>query len=249
MGNKETRIYGENININKNKVKSFWNKRAEKYTEDNPYRAVKCNDSNSNYANILDEYEKETIIPKLNINKNSRVLDIGCGIGRLTEVIAPESKYYLGTDFAQDLLNIARTRIGANGNCDFQVCDFVNISKNNIGKRNAPFNTVVLAGVAMYINDEELQECFENLLDILDEKSTIYICQPIAIETRLTLEEFQSKELNTEYNVIYRTIEEYVELFKVFTDNGFEICENEKFLTEIKQYSETVRHYFILKRS
>lgn len=249
MENKKTRIYGENVNINKNKVKSFWNKRAEKYSEKNPYKAVKCNDSNSNYANLLDEYEKEKILPKLGINENSKVLDIGCGIGRLAEIIAPKCNYYLGTDFADDLLKIAKDRMGSNKNCDFDECDFINLYNNKIAKKNGPFNTVLLAGVAMYINDEELKMGFKNLLKILDKKATIYVCQPIATQSRLTLEEFYSKELKTEYNVIYRTIDECIDTFKELIDNGFEVVENERFLTEIKQYSDTERHYFILRRN
>lgn len=249
MTNEKTRVYGKNININKKKVKSFWNKRSEKYTEENPYNAVKCNDNNKEYINELDEYEKNIIIPKLNINKNSNVLDIGCGIGRLAEIIIPESNYYLGTDFAEDLLNIAKNRIVCTGSYDFEVCDFVNIIDNETVKNSAPFNKVILAGIGMYINDKELRSCFERLLEILDKKTTIYISNPIAIKNRLTLEEFYSKELKSEYSVIYRTIDEYIDVFKILIDNGFEIVENEKFLSGIKQYEETTRHYFILNRS
>ncbi|WP_338562398.1 class I SAM-dependent methyltransferase [Paraclostridium sordellii] len=249
MKKKKTRIYGENVNINKNKVKLFWNKRAEKYSEENPYKAVKCNDSNSDYASLLDEYEKEKILPKLGINKNSKVLDIGCGIGRLGEIISPKCNYYLGTDFANDLLDIARERMASKENCEFDVCDFINLCENEIVNQNGPFDTVLLAGVAMYINDEELKNGLKKILKILDKKATIYICQPIATKSRLTLEEFYSKELNTEYNVIYRTIDECINIFKDLIDDGFELVENERFLTEIKQYSDTERHYFILRRN
>lgn len=248
MENKKTRIYGKSIDIKKEKVQLFWNSRAEKYSEDNPYKSVKCNDSNNEYVNKLDEYEKEIIIPKLNINKDSKVLDIGCGVGRLAEIIIPKCKYYVGTDFAQNLLSISRERIGMVGNCDFQVCDFLNLIDNGVIKKNCPFNTVVLAGVAMYINDDELKNCFERLLKILDKDATIYLTGPIGIEKRLTLNEFYSKELNSEYNVIYRTVDEYIRILKVFIDNGFEIIENNSFLTEVKQYSDTERYYFILRR-
>lgn len=249
MGIENKRVYGEKVDINKEKVRLFWNERAKKYTEKNPYKAVKCNDSNNNYADALDEYEKQIIIPKLKIDKNSKVLDIGCGIGRLAEIIAPNSKYYLGTDFAQKLLDIAKARVGNIGNCDFEVCDFFNLSKNNTAKNSGPFNTVILAGVAMYINDCELIDCLTQLLKLLDQNSIIYLSGPIGIRDRLTLNEFYSKELDSEYNVIYRTIDEYMKVLKVLTENGFELIENNSFLTEIKQYSDTERHYFILKRN
>ncbi len=69
---------------------------------------MKCNDQNPDYAKNLDKYEKEIIIPKLNITRNSNILDIGCGVGRLADDIVPICNYYLGTDFAEDLISIAK---------------------------------------------------------------------------------------------------------------------------------------------
>lgn len=245
---KKKRLYGDKVDIKKDSVKNFWDKRAEKYTEDNPYKVVKCNDNNSEYMKILDEYEKNIIIPKLRIDKNSKVLDIGCGIGRLSENIIDISNYYLGTDISNELLNIAKKRINLKGNYNFEVCDFINIDKNNRVNENKLFNKVILAGVAMYINDEELEEGFKGLIDLLDEKSTIYISCPISIEERLTLREFYSESLKSEYSAIYRTVDEYMNILKIFINNGFEITEQSVFLQEIKQYKETERYYFILNR-
>ena len=240
---KNTRVYGECLNIKKEKVKSFWNNRAEKYSEKNPYKSIKCNDNNEEYAKKLAEYENNYILPKLNINKDSTVLDIGCGVGRLAEIIIPNSKYYVGTDFARSLLEIAKSRIKFKGDYDFYVCDFLNLIENSDIVKNRPFSTVILAGVCMYINDDELKECFKNLLKILDKNSILYINSPVGVKERLTLNEFYSESLNSEYNVIYRTIEEYLELFN---NMGFKVIEDEDFLTEEKQYSDTKRHYFIL---
>lgn len=245
---KKTRIYGDIVEINKKEVKSFWNKRAQKYTDDNPYNAVKCNDNNPEYVHTLEEYERNYIIPQIKIDSNSKVLDIGCGIGRLADVIVPQSKYYLGTDFAEELLKIAKNRINPSYNFDFEVCDFINISKNECVQKNKLFNKVILAGVTMYINDQELKICLENLLEIIDKNATIYISSPIAIDERLTLEGFYSENLNSEYNVIYRTVNEYLNTFKVLIEHGFKVTKNEHFLNDMKQYPETERHYFILER-
>ncbi|MFL8710611.1 class I SAM-dependent methyltransferase [Clostridioides sp. GD02377] len=242
-----TRIYEKYIDIKKDNVQNFWNERAKKYVPESPYASVKCNDQNPNYADTLDKYEKEIIIPKLNIIRNSNILDIGCGVGRLADDIVPVCNYYLGTDFAEDLIGIAKKRF-SNDNCDFQVCDFINILHDKKIKSKKPFNMILLAGVAMYINDDELKIALKNLLEILDEKTTIYMSGPIGIKKRLTLKEFYSKELNSEYNVIYRTIEEYKEILKPLLDEGFKIIESKSFLTDISQYSDTERHYFILKR-
>lgn len=248
MSDKITRLYGDSIDINKDKVRLFWNDRSNKYTEDNPYKVVKCSDSNKEYINISDEYEKEIILPKLDINNNSKVLDIGCGIGRLAEVVIPHSNYYLGTDFAESLLTIANERVFLVGDYDFRLFDFKETVKSEYVKNKGPFNKVILAGVAMYINDKELEFCINNLLGILDKRATIYLSSSIAIEKRLTLKEFYSNDLNSKYSVVYRTIEDYISIFEVLINNGFKIKESENFLENKRQYSETARHYFILER-
>ncbi|NJA15596.1 class I SAM-dependent methyltransferase, partial [Clostridioides difficile] len=113
---------------------------------ENPYISVKCNDQNPDYAKNLDKYEKEIIIPKLNITRNSNILDIGCGVGRLADDIVPICNYYLGTDFAEDLISIAKKRFSDN-DCDFQVCDFINTLYDTKVKSKMPFDTILLAGV------------------------------------------------------------------------------------------------------
>lgn len=248
MNKQDTRLYGEKVSINDNTIKEFWNKRAEKYSDEDPYKSIKCNDKNKHYVDMCDEYEKSVILPYLGIDHTTKVLDIGCGVGRLAEEIIPKCNYYLGTDFAENLLEIAKKRIKSSNKCDFTISGFQEISENDVVQQNKMFNRVILAGVAMYINDEELDKAFEKLLTIVDEHCKIYISDSIATEERLTLKDFYSEEIESEYSVIYRTIDEYLNIFKVLFDAGFRVNKNERFLSNIKRYKETERHYFILER-
>ena len=76
MGN-ATRIYEKHVDIKKDTVQDFWNKRAKKHIPENPYISVKCNDQNPDYAKNLDKYEKE-IIEKEEFSKiEEYMLNIG----------------------------------------------------------------------------------------------------------------------------------------------------------------------------
>ena len=102
----------------------------------------------------------------------------------------------------------------------------------------------------MYINDKELEECFNNLLLQIQQKCTICFLDTVALEKRLTLNEQYSNALKTDYSALYRTVEEYDALFTVFEKAGFKKIK-QNFLPKLnseEQYSETDRHYTILVR-
>lgn len=185
----------------------------------------------------------------LNINSDSYVLDVGCGVGRITEAVIDDCKYYLGTDVAEGLIEIAKKRIHTTTECDFLALPFQELNHSDerlkyVGK----YNRVIFAGVFLYINDSEVTKSLENLLPLLDEHAIIYTAAPIAIEKRLTLAEWESQDFENEYNAIYRTLDEYIELYKPLLDAGFSISHQDYFSKEIQRFSDTARHYFILER-
>ena len=68
--------------------------------------------------------------------------------------------------------------------------------------------------------------------------------EPIScIETRLTLKDFYSEGLESDYNAIYRTEPEYVDFFKKF--NGNNIFSGDIF-KELSDHSETQYKFFII---
>lgn len=54
------------------------------------------------------------------VRKKDTVLDIGCGIGRLTKWIAPLCDHAIGLDVSQEMLKIARARLAAIPNVRFK---------------------------------------------------------------------------------------------------------------------------------
>ncbi len=102
----------------------------------------------------------------------------------------------------------------------------------------------------MYINDNELEKCFFDLKNILEPHCILYMIETVGIKERLTLKEFYSAALKTDYSTIYRTPEEYKEYYKRCLD----ITEKNMFsgfmphLNKETEYSETDRWYTIIER-
>ena len=247
----EHRIYEKKHDINTQNTQDFYNGRAKRIEEmDNPYVAVLLGDQDPKHAVDWNEFEKKYILPELALDKNSTVIDIGCGIGRWAEIAIPESKYYFGTDFSADMVKVAEKRCKHLGNADFYNASFNEIVKKDESFFKTKFNRVLLCGVCMYINESDLKECFKGLLNHIDEHCVMYFTDTVAVETRLTLDECPSVALKTNYDVIYRTPDEYNEFYKVLFEAGFKIRKQD-FLPHLNNeegFSETDRWYTILER-
>lgn len=251
---KNTRIYGEKHNICYENTHNFYNERAKKINEMVcPYTAVLLADQKPEVAEQWDIYEKKEMLPRIDINAQSKVLDIGCGMGRLAEAIIPVSEYYCGIDFSEEMIKLAEKRCHyENNNYDFIVSSFQEVSKklSNYYENGGRFNRVIISGVCMYINDSDMSACVKSLLPLLDKDCILYFKETVALQERLTLDDHPSEALKTTYDVIYRTAKEYLDYYLIFVEHGFEV-KAEGYLPHIskgKEYSETERWHIILQR-
>ncbi len=248
----ENRIYGKKVEIDTENTKEFYNNRAKAMGEmDNPYVSVLLGDQNPEYAVAWNKFEKENILPKMGIDENSRVLDIGCGMGRWAEALIPKSGYYCGTDLSSEMIARARERNEyENKSYDFMNYGFEEFCALPKDKLPCLFNRLWICGVMMYINDEELCKGMKQLLEKMDEHVRVYFTETIAVKERLTLDEFYSEALKADYDVIYRTEAEYNEIYEPWYNAGFRVVEQGMLphLNKEKEYSETERWYTILER-
>lgn len=248
----EQRIYEKKHNIETANTKAFYNERAKRLSEmDNPYVSVLLGDQDPTHAEQWNKFEKEFILPQLKIDKNASVLDIGCGIGRWAESIIPLAGYYCGTDFSEEMVKVAENRCSQrDNNCTFYNASFNEIAEKNESFFNRKFNRVIIGGVCMYINDSDLENCLKGFTKHLDEHCIMYLTETVAIKTRLTLDRCPSEALKTNYDVIYRTTDEYNEYYKILTNSGFKIIKQDflPHLNNEKQFSETDRWYSIFER-
>ncbi len=110
------------------------------------------------------------------------------------------------------------------------------------------FDLVILSGVLMYLNDSDVTKVFDALPNLLAEHCTIYSGEPVGLETRLTLSDFPSEALQTSYNAIYRTTGEYLTFFAPLINDGFSVIKSEFMPKFGEHYTDTGRHYMILRR-
>ena len=240
------RVYGEKVNIDTVNTISFYNQRAKTIkNREQEYTTVLLGDQDPEYAVKWDEYEKGFVLPKIMLNRNKVVLDLGCGMGRLADAVSDKVKEYYGVDFSSEMIAVAKQNV-RNNNCHFYTMSIVDaLSDPKITARK--YDLVLMAGVSMYINEDELKESYRLLRNLVNKDSLFYFEESVGKVERLTLNHIWSEDLQDYYGAIYRTREEYKSLIDEYI-NGVEYIEEGymNFLDKEEQ-TETSHWYALLQ--
>lgn len=240
------RIKKDKIIINNSKVIDFFEKRARNYNENNPLVTTMYNDDNPHIVIERDNIEREKLTPLLNLDNTQKVLDIGCGIGRWLISLENKISYGLGIDGSSGLIDIAKKQ-SFSEKLHFETSNVDNISYN-LEKRNMKFDRIIISGLLMYLNDEQVLHLFKSISLFMEKKCTILIREPLALQERLSLKDFWSNELGLHYNAIYRTADELLNFIeksfhqKSFTTSAFTPLFDQKTLNNRKE----TQQYFCL---
>ncbi len=110
----------------------------------------------------------------LGLKSNSRVLEIGCGNGGITKLIASKARWgkITGVDISSESISAAKTNLKEFNNISYLVTDmsdFVSTEK---------FDVIVLADVLEHIPIETHEKLFYTLSSILDKDGFIFINIP-----------------------------------------------------------------------
>ncbi len=207
-------------------------------------------DKNPEIAVRRDAHEKERILPLLNLTSSSRVLDAGCGVGRWCKPVIDAGASYYGTDFSQSLIDTAITTYESYDSAGFQVLSAEKLSFDLI-ETEQKFTHAIIAGVIMYLNDDDLSQFLSGLATCMAENSRLYIREPVSVSQRLTLKEHWSDDLDSVYSAIYRTHSELLNSFEdALIRNGFTIITEENLFDEdgLNNRKETIQRFYILER-
>lgn len=244
------RVKNQHTDIDYNKTKDFFQHRANRFQENNPYSVTMYQDNNAELVRERNEHEIKKLIPYLEIDTESKVLDIACGIGRWADALPCDIAEYCGIDFSPELIQIANER-NEKDNFNFYVGSALQLNKILIENNKGKFNKVLLIGILMYLNDEDIEVLLHQAEQCCAEHATICIREPIGIEGRLTLKDFYSEELADNYNAIYRTRNELNQFFaKSLSSKGFSIKREGLLFSEkeLNNRSETTQYYYIIER-
>ena len=120
-------------------------------------------------SNIATPIVLETI-KKLNISKEDKLLEIGCGEGRDAKAILEQGYNLLATDISKEAIDYCRAMMSSFSN-HFAVLDCLN--DNSTGKYHFIFAVAV---IHMLVLDEDRQKFYEFICNHLDNDGFALIC-------------------------------------------------------------------------
>lgn len=236
--------------IDRKSVLAFFESRSEKAMTLGPIRAVIYQDKNVDLAVRKDAAEKYLLHPKIKATREDRVLDVGCGTGRWADVIVPECAFYHGVDSSPGMIRVANERLAHASNVRFSVCSLEELSLEIIDTY-LPFSCILLLGVMVYINDEDILAGLTRIANVAAPAARILFREPVALRTRLTLIDHFSEEMGQSYSAIYRTESEILGMIgSSLGPFGFwPVDQGDVFIDPaINNRVETKQRYFLWKR-
>lgn len=231
----KTRIYDEKVDLSSNSIKDFWSKRAITATG---VKTVLLGDDKG-VQDFRNERETKILTDAVSGLKTLKILDIGCGIGRWAENLYDKIETYTGIDFTSEYVRIANDKFSNDSNIRFYEMSVCEMAPDIL---DGDYNLVICTGVLTYINDNNLQQIFTNIKQM--NPNVFYLQESVSIMSgRLTLNNFESKELKTNYSAIYRTQNEYEQYL-----NEFEILKTDLLLDDkTGARQETNARYWVMK--
>jgi len=139
---------------------------------------INVNHDSESLAEMYDKVSKYqyinglALVNKLNVSSRHKVLDVGCGTGRLTLKLAGKVDHIMGIDPSIQRIEVARRKLTKMkpGNVSFELG-----SSDDIGRYGEDvFDVVYLNAVFHWINDKE--EALNNIYRVLKPGGKLGIC-------------------------------------------------------------------------
>ena len=216
-------------------VKNFWDQRAECYGKTTFHGITTFSESAE--TKERNKLEKEEIRKRIDFDKDRRIIDIGCGVGRITLALAKDVDFIVGVDYSQPLIDIASKKAEEVGLTNIE---FICASSYNF-QHNEKFDVAVILGLFSYMNDDNVVKTINNISRHLKKGGKIILKESVGLEGRFEVIDKFSDELGTTYNSIYRTPSTLIGLFE---ENGFKVIHSKKFFQHRK---ETGMWFFVFR--
>lgn len=143
------------------------------------------------------------------LNKNMRVLELGCGAGRWALRIAPFVSKVVGVDFSKEMIKLAREH---QHNLSLHNVEFyVSVIQDVLWK--ADFDVVYLSGVTQHLNESQLHQTLSHIRVMLAPRGILIDRTSVSLTIR------EISDYDGGYHGIYRTVQELISSFGEFGFN------------------------------
>jgi len=191
--------------IDYEKVRFFWNRRADKAGKLDP-RSITFFCEEPEALDFRDRREKALFDERVPLTGSESLLEVGCGSGRWTSFLASRAGEITAFDFAAELVKFNRAAAGEAeaGNVRFETASVLEL---DLEKKD--FDLAVCFGVSLYFRDEDLVKAYERIRDHLRAGGSLLTKEPLAVGERIEKIDEDNEFLGMRYTCVYRTRSEF----------------------------------------
>jgi 2-polyprenyl-3-methyl-5-hydroxy-6-metoxy-1,4-benzoquinol methylase len=194
-------------------VYEFWKKRSKMLAagEVSDYQSTLLT-MNSESASQRDSVEKEKLLDIINRHRDrfkGSAIEYGCGVGRITELLANYCDVIDGIDYCDEFINKAKENSAKKGinNIHYYFCPITNF----VPKQK--YDCAICSGIFEYQDENQFLEMVGIIANSLNTSGVCLIRESVGFHKRFELHGFYSTVLDSSYNAIYRTSQEIVNEF------------------------------------
>lgn len=210
------------------KQKNFWD--SHNTGKDKLDRVVSMG-LNPHMNQYFDKVHKSTIKKFVKFHKDMRVLDIGCGNGRLANWVAPFVGEVVGIDISERMINEAREI------CTYDNTEFYNKTIDELGEdTNNYFDLALCIGVLKYVEDDgDLEDMIEGVSAKLRSNGKV-----IVIDSTNVIDNRNAVVEDNSMISVFRPSTAYITLFE---KNNFKLIKTMSTRLEWSIYNRYISRY------
>ena len=147
--------------------KNFWNDKSS--TATGAFTAVDGS-TNEETARLTGSYSAHQVTAALDLKPTDRVLELGCGVGRIGREIAPHVAHWEGADIASNMIEVARERLKDHPNVGF-----TELSRSSLQPlADASFDKAYCVAVFIHMDKEDFYLYLEEMARVVKPGGLIY---------------------------------------------------------------------------
>lgn len=230
--------------IDTRQIKEFWHARANAHRTMPQESAVNLEEDQKLLRMKL-AMERRQILPRLDLKPDMTILDLGAGYGQWAFQFAPHVRKILAVEYAHSFVELGRKEAVQRG------LDNVNftIAAAECYIPSEPLDLIFISGLFIYMQDDAVGQVLDNILPALKPQGRIFLRDATSIlPHRYELDNVYSPALKTKYSALYRTRNDYIELFKnknvLLLDDGNMFEEN----CPLNKFPETRLRFYIFAK-
>lgn len=185
-------------------IKHFWEDRAKK-AKDNElglWQSTSLTDSEEKATFRLAKELKFILNALELVPKKDSLLELGCGVGRLTNEVAIGFERVYAYDYVKEFIDLAKTKTEQKNISFF-------CSEAHEFNKDINYDCCLIAGLFCCLTDEQFEKTVEAIKDI----PYLVIKESVGTGSRYELTNHWSEALGCNYNAIYRSVEEIKSTF------------------------------------